>query len=138
VASLRCLLALGNRYKIPIKHVGGGYMWSSRDSVDSDRVIVQRLPTEQLRMVMACSSFRVCRACRCSITKRMLSLAESADWLSLRPGASAVLSADDADPGLLFGAIPRNKYSDNEKSTSNKCAWRRFQRDGLMPTKPSA
>jgi hypothetical protein len=41
--------------------------------------------------------------------------AESADRMSLRPAASAVLSADDTNPGLPFGFIPRNNNPDNGK-----------------------
>jgi hypothetical protein len=53
----------------------------------------------------------------------MLSLAESADGVSLRLESAAVLSADVAGAGFAFGAIPRKTSTQIvEKSTSGNCA----------------
>jgi hypothetical protein len=45
----------------------------------------------------------------------MLSLAESADCVSLRLEASEVLSADAADAIFPFGAITKKRYPDSGK-----------------------
>jgi hypothetical protein len=83
--------------------------------VDSDRVIAQRVPADELRLGLGMFVHSSVKSLSCSITKQMLSLDESADCISLGPGASAVLSADAADAVLPFGAISRNMHPDSGK-----------------------
>jgi hypothetical protein len=53
----------------------------------------------------------------------MLSVAESADCVSMQLESAAVLSADAADAIFPIGVIPRKKSTETvEKSTSGNCA----------------